>query len=637
MRLNTAWKRLLLAALLGSAWLLPAQTPQTAETTLLRAVMTSTNGDGGAMDLLVHVVKDSSGAILSGSLDLDLAYQFPSDEVVTGLGVSGNVAGFVTLASPVTAAAGAGRISSQIQISSSNSAGLVLLNGLLSHPAQYSVNVITASHPTGAMSGPLQLASSAVLMAVLSSSAGSGAATITVSYTGPAYAITSAEVTFQLNYLFTSPVTFSGMRVYAGQGETGAIAVAAGILPGTASASSGAGVLTVPATEIDMTNSQLVQAVQGMLTGPSNFSVDVNTVENPSAPLTGQLRVTDSMTFQIPGFAGSGAASAVALHTVRKASGEVQAATVIFDVNYRLAAGSPITAVDLDGTIAATPSSTDPSGAGNIYATVTVDDADGLAALNRIVADPAAHKIDLSATATITSPLAASTAAPSVAAVIPIVEVKTLSTFAPGELVEIYGTNLAAVTTDLSAWPGGSLPAALNGVSVTVGGQAGRLLYVSPTQVDAAFAFETPIGSESLVLTNASGSSTPLPLTVVPIAPALYNFAFENANFSMVNQGNAAAAGDTLVFYTTGMGQTTGPLSTGQSIPAGPPYFYTPTVTVTIGGANAPVIYSIAAPPYVAGLYQMAVTVPSGLAPGEQPVVATSGGKQSNTVTIITK
>jgi uncharacterized protein (TIGR03437 family) len=30
----------------------------------------------------------------------------------------------------------------------------------------------------------------------------------------------------------------------------------------------------------------------------------------------------------------------------------------------------------------------------------------------------------------------------------------------------------------------------------------------------------------------------------------------------------------------------------------------------------------------------MAVTVPSGLAPGSQPVVATSGGIQSNTVTI---
>jgi uncharacterized protein (TIGR03437 family) len=52
---------------------------------------------------------------------------------------------------------------------------------------------------------------------------------------------------------------------------------------------------------------------------------------------------------------------------------------------------------------------------------------------------------------------------------------------------------------------------------------------------------------------------------------------------------------------------------------------------------NANVIYSIAAPPYVAGLYQIAVTVPSGLGAGSQAVVATSAGNQSNTVTIVTQ
>ena len=206
--------------------------------------------------------------------------------------------------------------------------------------------------------------------------------------------------------------------------------------------------------------------------------------------------------------------------------------------------------------------------------------------------------------------------APSVAAVIPIVEVKDLSTLAPGELVEIYGTNLAAVTSDLSAWPGGSLPPALNGVSVSVGGQTGRILYVSPYQVDAEFAFETPAGSEPLTLTNAAGTSVPLALNVSSIAPALYNFAFHNADFSPVSQSDPATAGEILVFYTTGMGQTSPALATGQSIPSGPPFFYGPSVTVTIGAVKADVVYSIAAPPYVAGLYQLAVTVPAGLPPG---------------------
>jgi uncharacterized protein (TIGR03437 family) len=216
--------------------------------------------------------------------------------------------------------------------------------------------------------------------------------------------------------------------------------------------------------------------------------------------------------------------------------------------------------------------------------------------------------------------------------VIPIVEVTDLSTFAPGELVEIYGANLSLVTTDLSGWPGVSLPSPLNGVSVVLAGHGARLLYVSPGQVDALLPFGAPTGLQELTLTNANGTSAPISLQVAAVAPALYNFAFENADFSLVSSSHPAHAGDVLVLYATGMGQTTPPLVTGQIVPSA--NYVTAPVTVTIGGVTANVFYSIAAPPYVAGLYQMAVTVPSGLASGSQPVVATSGGLQSNTVTI---
>jgi uncharacterized protein (TIGR03437 family) len=344
------------------------------------------------------------------------------------------------------------------------------------------------------------------------------------------------------------------------------------------------------------------------------------------------------MTFQIPGFAGSGAASEIGLHTLRQESGSVLAGTVIFDVNYRLAAGAQITGMDIDGSVTAPAVSTDPSGSGNAYTVIAVDAGAGLTSLNGIVADPAAHQLDLLTTSTISAPLAAAnTALPVVAAVIPIVEVTNLSTFAPGELVEIYGTNLAQVTTDLSGWPGVSLPSPLNGVSVTLGGHAGRILYVSPGQVDALLPFGSPTGPQMLTLSNTNGTSAPVSLNVAAAAPALYNFAFENVGFSEVSQSNPASGGDLVVFYMTGMGQTTPALVTGQTVPLGPPYYDTVPVTVTIGGVNASVVYSIAAPPYVAGLYQMAVTVPVGLLPGNQPVVATSGGVQSNTVTIATQ
>ena len=156
----------LIAAVLALASSLSAQT---AQTSLFRATMTSTSGDSGVTDLLLHLVKDSSGNILSGSIDLNLAYQFPDDEVVTDLGISGGPAAFSAAISPVQAAAGSGRISRQVQVTASDQTGLAILTGLLANPDQYSVSVGTSA---GAMTGTLEPGNSTFLMALLNSSAG---------------------------------------------------------------------------------------------------------------------------------------------------------------------------------------------------------------------------------------------------------------------------------------------------------------------------------------------------------------------------------------------------------------------------------------------------------------------------------
>jgi uncharacterized protein (TIGR03437 family) len=462
-------------------------------------------------------------------------------------------------------------------------------------------------------------------------------ATVTVLYTGFAYGITSAEVGWQLSYQLAAPATFASLRVYGGSGTGGDIAVAADVIPGTQSAGSRVGTLSVPATEIDMTNAALVKAVQGMLTGPTAYSVEVATVENLTQPLAGQLRGTDSMSFQIASPHETGAAWAAYIHTLRQSSGAVEAGTIIFDLNYREPAGAQLTLLNIDGDIAAPAASLNSSGVGDLYLAAHVFEGAGLTSLNDIVSNPDKHTLNVQMTSggSYSLPLAPpEPSLPAVAAVIPIVEVKTLNTFAPGELIEIYGTNLAKVTVDLSGWPGNSLPTSLNGVSVTVGGQAGRILYVSPEQVDAELAFETSPGSQPLVLTTGNGPSAPLLVNLATVAPALYGFAFENANFSLVCASHPAKAGDVLVFYASGMGQTTPALTTGQVTPAGPPFFATAPVSMAIGGQSAKVVYSIAAPPYVTGLYQIAVTVPSGLGAGPVPVVASAQGMPSNTITI---
>ncbi len=94
---------------------------------------------------------------------------------------------------------------------------------------------------------------------------------------------------------------------------------------------------------------------------------------------------------------------------------------------------------------------------------------------------------------------------------------------APGSWVEIYGTNLAASTTTWSGddFKNGVAPTSLGGVSVSVGGKAAFLDYVSPGQVNALVASDTPSGAMPVVVTNANGVSEQFWLIVNPTQPGL--------------------------------------------------------------------------------------------------------------------
>jgi len=83
--------------------------------------------------------------------------------------------------------------------------------------------------------------------------------------------------------------------------------------------------------------------------------------------------------------------------------------------------------------------------------------------------------------------------------------------------------------------------------------------------------------------------------------------------------------GDYISLYATGEGQTTPAGVDGK--PATVPYPYPNLpVTVTVGGQNAPVQYAGGAPGLVAGLMQVNVQIPAGIAVGNAvPVVLRVG------------
>src|SRR5262249_35095553 len=162
---------------------------------------------------------------------------------------------------------------------------------------------------------------------------------------------------------------------------------------------------------------------------------------------------------------------------------------------------------------------------------------------------------------------------------------------------------------------------------------------VAPAQINVQVPFEVAAGMQPVVVTTSAGASASFNATVAAVAPSIFlvdsagtGAIVKNADFSLITAQNRAKAGDVIVIYSTGLGQTTPPAVTGTLlVPPSGGFNNTGTVTVTMGGTNAPVVYSIGSPGY-AGVYQTAVTVPSGLTGSSVPLVLRSGTTATNTV-----
>jgi uncharacterized protein (TIGR03437 family) len=93
-------------------------------------------------------------------------------------------------------------------------------------------------------------------------------------------------------------------------------------------------------------------------------------------------------------------------------------------------------------------------------------------------------------------------------------------------------------------------------------------------------------------------------------------------------------AGDVIEIYCEGLGAVSPAATEGVAAKSSPLQTTTVQPTVTIGGQQAQVTFSGLAPGS-AGLYQVNVTIPTGVTAGNAaPVVLTIAGVQSNTVTI---
>ena len=101
-----------------------------------------------------------------------------------------------------------------------------------------------------------------------------------------------------------------------------------------------------------------------------------------------------------------------------------------------------------------------------------------------------------------------------------------------------------------------------------------------------------------------------------------------HANFQLADSDHPAMAGETVLVFCTGLGAVSSPPADGAQ-GNGQPTLVMPIAS--IGSVPTTVSFSGLAPGF-AGLYQVNVQVPSGVAAGDQPVVLSASGVSSNPV-----
>lgn len=663
---------------------------QSAQTVYFRGVMSPANETPPVTDfaatgtglIAVHLVRDANGAIQSASVDFTVNYNFPADATVTGLHIHSGPAG---VAAPVTintgigggtasvaAPQGTGTITRQAQVKPTDTTGLATLNGMMQDPSQYYVNIHTTAYPGGLMRAQLQKCVVAYFSGIMSaanevppvnSTANGTAQVVAIGALDANGNITSGTVTLGIAYNFPSAQTFTGFHIHAGNSTVAGPVTINSTVANVASDPSGTGTLVRTVDVAPGTTGATTLA--GMFQTPSNYYINIHTTEFPGGVIRAPLRKMNVVNFQvnmlpsnetppISGLAANGQAS-VSIATINGNDGSVIGGFAIFDVNYRFPTSVTFTGLHIhDGAagiagpvrintgVASLASTAD--GFGNAFFIVPPQtSAAAVATLNSVINSPENQYVNMHTTdnpgGAIRAQLSAAVTTPgTIGGTVSAVLDPSVTTLAPLGLASSFGTNLAKLTADGGG--GNGLPDSLAGATVEVGGRIGRLLYVSPGQINFQVPGNVATGSQTLVVNNGNADSAPQTITVAAAAPGIFFSAAGGAvlksDYSAVSATNPAAAGDVLLIYSTGLGQTTPPLSAGDLTPTGITLYRTVPVTVTVGGQNAAVLYSVAAPGF-AGLYQTAVTMPAGIAAGTAKVVLSVGAVNSNAVNIATK
>jgi uncharacterized protein (TIGR03437 family) len=213
-------------------------------------------------------------------------------------------------------------------------------------------------------------------------------------------------------------------------------------------------------------------------------------------------------------------------------------------------------------------------------------------------------------------------------------------TVAPGEVVSIFGVALGPDQAAIAQpAPGAPYPTTLGGTQVLFDGVPAPMWYAGPNQINAVVPYTVKAPVTQMTVRRNGAIDGPRILPVATAVPGIFTAtgtgqgqaAVFNQDGSYNSPANPAPSGSVIVFYAVGAGAMTPAQKDGEVQPASLP-LPAPAgdVTVQIRGADAKVVYAGAAPGYIAGLLQVNVIIPDGVAFGDSVPVSLSIGGQAS-------
>lgn len=199
---------------------------------------------------------------------------------------------------------------------------------------------------------------------------------------------------------------------------------------------------------------------------------------------------------------------------------------------------------------------------------------------------------------------------------------------APGEFLTLAGTGLTT-SNNVNTF----FPTKLGGVQVLINNVAAPIYYAlnqgSYDLISVLVPYETALGIANIQVVNNGTPSNTVSVFVGATQPGSFTQGQNgisyveaqrvNAGYSLVTPSNPAQPGDSIVVYTTGFGAVSPSIADGSITPSTALTSATSTIEAFFDGATSvqATVGFAGLTPGLIGLYQMNITVPTGLTAGD--------------------